>query len=173
MSGIAIRPTAPSDLAALADVLVEVHAIDGYPVEGVDNPRSWVELPRAFGQWTGVLDHRPAGHVALLPPSPEDGAPEMLIRDAHIDLDQIAVLARLFVAPWARGHGLAGRLMDAVEAQACELGITTVLDVMQKDAAAVRLYETRGWQPLGAFSHIRPDRKSEPALAFFRGERTP
>lgn len=165
MSDVEIRPTIPDDLDALAEVLVQVHASDGYPVEGVDDPRAWVDPPNAVGQWTALLDGRPAGHIALMRPTPEDGAPEMLARREGMPLAKIAVLGRLFVAPEARGHGLAGALMDAAEVVAVQSDLTVVLDVMAKDTAAINLYEKRGWETLGTFGHALPEGENVAAWA--------
>ena len=38
MSEVVVRRRQLSDLAELAEVLIRVHARDGYPVEGVDDP---------------------------------------------------------------------------------------------------------------------------------------
>lgn len=165
MSDVRIRPTIPADLDALAEVLVEVHANDGYPVEGVDFPRAWIELPEAIGQWTGLLDGRPVGHVALIPPGSGDLAPGLLAKHGNVSSNQVAVLVRLFVDPHARRRRVAQRLLDAVEDQARRSGLTPVLDVMKKDQAAIRLYEGRGWNRLGAIEHPHLD-GSEPAYAY-------
>ena len=44
-----IRERQDSDIPALAAALVEVHQLDGYPVEGVDNPKAWLQLHNAIG----------------------------------------------------------------------------------------------------------------------------
>lgn len=172
MSDVEIRPTLPGDLDALADVLLQVHAIDGYPVEGVDDARAWVELPQALGQWTALVSGEPVGHAALVQPSIDDGAPTMLYQQRDIDMDQIAVLVRLFVAPKARGRALARALLDAAETKARADGLTLALDVMTKDNAAIRLYESRGWRRLGTFHHTVANGLQEPALAYALVHRT-
>ena len=166
MSEVQIRPTIPADLDALAEILVEVHAHDGYPVEGVDFPRDWVELSDAIGQWTALLDGEPVGHVALMPPSAGDAAPALLLQRQEAASARIAVLARLFVDPRARRRKAAKRLLDVVENKALEDGLIPVLDVMKKDRAAIRLYESRGWEVLGTIDHPVPESASEPGYAF-------
>lgn len=164
MSEVVVRPTVSTDLDVLADVLVQVHALDGYPVEGVEEPRAWVELPDSLGQWTALLDGRPVGHVALLTPGGGDGAPRLLAEDLGVSVEQIGVLARLFVSPSARGKSVATRLIDAVAMSAHQMCLYLTLDVMQKDTAAIRLYESLGWTHLGEFAHGL-DVGSEPAVA--------
>ena len=51
-----------------------------------------------------------------------------------------------FVAPWARGHGLARALALAVEDAAREQGFAVLgLDVRETQTAAIRLYESLGY----------------------------
>ena len=66
-----------------------------------------------------------------------------------------------FIAPWARGHGLARDLMLALEARARVLKFQILnLDVRATQAAAIRLYETLGYIRWG----------SHPAYAFVKGQ---
>lgn len=164
MSHVEIRQTIPTDLDALADVLVQVHASDGYPVEGVGDAQAWVTLPERLGQWTALLDGDPAGHVALLRPALEDGAPAILVEQG-VPADRVAVLARLFVSPNARGKGVANALMAAAEGHACRMQLGLVLDVLNKDRGALQLYEARGWRRLGRIVHRFGENSREGGLA--------
>lgn len=166
MSSIEIRPTVPADLADLAEVLVQVHKVDGYPVEGVANPRAWVDLPDAIGQWTALADDRPVGHVALLRPDFGDGAPGLLAAQEDVPMTRIAALSRLFVGPTARRHSLGSGLVGVAEQRARDMGLRLTLDVMQKDRAARALYRRRGWRSLGTFQHNFGVDRSIPAAAF-------
>src|ERR1700710_840598 len=57
-----------------------------------------------------------------------------------------AQLMHAFVAPYARGHGLARMLTEGVEARARDLGYHVLnLDVRETQTAAIRLYETMGY----------------------------
>lgn len=61
-----------------------------------------------------------------------------------------AVLQTFFVAPWARGHGVARRLVQAVEDQARKEGYEVLnLDVRETQAAAITLYESLGFERWG------------------------
>ena len=54
-----------------------------------------------------------------------------------------ATLMHNFIAPWARGHGLARRVVVAVEEGAREAGFAILnLDVRATQTAAIQLYET-------------------------------
>ncbi len=51
-----------------------------------------------------------------------------------------------FMAPWARGHGLARQLVLAVEGAARNAGFAILnLDVRETQTAAIQLYETLGY----------------------------
>jgi ribosomal protein S18 acetylase RimI-like enzyme len=59
-----------------------------------------------------------------------------------------------FVAPWARGHGLARQIVVAAENAARQAGIRVVnLDVRETQGAAIQLYQSLGFQHWG--SHPR------------------
>jgi ribosomal protein S18 acetylase RimI-like enzyme len=69
-----------------------------------------------------------------------------------------------FMAPWARGHGLARRLLQAVEEAAREEGFAVLnLDVRATQTAAIQLYESLGYERWG----------THPAYARVRGEVIP
>jgi ribosomal protein S18 acetylase RimI-like enzyme len=57
-----------------------------------------------------------------------------------------ANLMHAYVAPYARGHGLARMLTQTVEARARELGYHILnLDVRETQTAAIRLYQSMGY----------------------------
>ena len=67
----------------------------------------------------------------------------------------------LFIAPYARGHGLARMLTIGVEERARELGYHILnLDVRETQQAAIQLYESLGFERWG----VHPD------YAFVRGQ---
>jgi ribosomal protein S18 acetylase RimI-like enzyme len=69
-----------------------------------------------------------------------------------------AQLTSSFVAPWARGHGLARQLVLAVEAKARADGAQVLnLDVRATQEAAIRLYESLGYVRWGShpcYAHV-------------------
>ena len=72
-----------------------------------------------------------------------------------------AHLMHAYIAPYARGHGLARMLTIGVEERARELGYHVLnLDVRETQEAAIRLYETLGFERWG----VHPD------YAFVRGQ---
>ncbi len=55
-----------------------------------------------------------------------------------------------FIAPWARGHGLAQMLLVAAEKAAKDDGFSVInLDVRETMTRAIQLYETMGYQRIG------------------------
>jgi ribosomal protein S18 acetylase RimI-like enzyme len=61
-----------------------------------------------------------------------------------------AQLTSNFLAPWSRGHGLARRMIEAVEEGARAAGFAVLnLDVRATQEAAIHLYETMGFQRWG------------------------
>lgn len=55
-----------------------------------------------------------------------------------------------FVAPWARGHGLARMLIETAEEHAVKGGFQVInLDVRETLSEAMKLYEALGYQRLG------------------------
>ena len=61
-----------------------------------------------------------------------------------------AQLTTNFVAPWARGHGLARGIVLAVEEEARAQGVSVLnLDVRETQVAAIQLYQSLGYQHYG------------------------
>ena len=57
-----------------------------------------------------------------------------------------AQLTTFFFAPWARGHGLAAMLLEAVEKAAAADGFKLLnLDVRETQGRAIQLYEQKGY----------------------------
>ncbi|MBC9815826.1 GNAT family N-acetyltransferase [Nocardia farcinica] len=76
------------------------------------------------------------------------------------------VFARLFVGPAERRHGVGEQLVRAAMAYVKEQTRPLVLDVMDKDHAAIRLYERLGWQHIGTATHRFGERQSITALCY-------
>lgn len=65
-----------------------------------------------------------------------------------------ATVTNVFVAPWARGHGIAKKLMLAIEDKARSLDLAVLnLDVRETQTAAIRLYERLGYTKWGTKPH--------------------
>ena len=161
---LVIRPRRDADIPALARVLAEVHSLDGYPVEGVADAEAWLVSSQMLAAWAAVLGRGLVGQVMLMGPSAGDDAANIWM--GRHGAGDVAVVGRLFVAPRARGRHAGRKLMEAAASHAEELGRRAVLDVMDKDTAAIRLYERLGWRPIGSFRHSHSRGQGEPATAY-------
>ncbi|WP_079126243.1 GNAT family N-acetyltransferase [Streptomyces sp. ERV7] len=149
---IVIRPRTAHDVAAAGEVLREVFAIDGYPVEGVADPIAWLTPPRLVRAWVATEAASIVGHVSVSEIS-GDSVPLFPESTERASGEQSAVLERLFVSPAARGKQVGAQLVVAATEYAVETGVRLFLEVLAKDKAAIRLYERLGWTFIGAASH--------------------
>lgn len=81
-----------------------------------------------------------------------------------------AQLTGNFLAPWSRGHGLARRMVEAVEDGARAGGFAVLnLDVRATQEAAIGLYETMGFQRWGEHpAYARVDGKVITGYFYFK-----
>ncbi|WP_328603834.1 GNAT family N-acetyltransferase [Amycolatopsis sp. NBC_00345] len=69
-----------------------------------------------------------------------------------------AEIKRMYVAPGARGSGLATELLRALEEQARGHGVARLLlETGIRQPEAIRFYEREGYQPIPAFGAYRED----------------
>ncbi len=141
---IAIGPADPDDpaaracLAAYADLLAA--RIPGVPRAHVPDPdpEAAAYRPPQGAFLLALSDGRAVACVALKTALPGTGE-----------------VKRLWVAPAARGHGLARRMMEAIEDSARALGFTRLrLDTNERLPEAIALYRATGWaetDPFGPF----------------------
>ncbi|GAB2484336.1 GNAT family N-acetyltransferase [Nocardiopsis aegyptia] len=162
---VEIRPREEQDLDACARLLVEVHERDGYPVEGVADPRKWLELDGSGRAWVALAEGAVAGHVSLTRTSSDDAV--KLWKAQNSDRQRpVASVGRLFVSPAVRGRGAALALMRRAMEFGREQGWQLVLDVMEKDQAAMRLYERLGWVCIGTIVHRFGEGQEIPGRAY-------
>ncbi|MEO3875271.1 GNAT family N-acetyltransferase [Nonomuraea sp. B12E4] len=121
-----IRLRTTEDLPACVEALAQVQAADRYPVDWPDDPDGWLTPAGLTSAWVAVEADAVLGHVGLA----GDGE-----------------IVRLFVAPAARGRGLAGELLDAVRAA---VQSPLKLEVSSEGTAAIAFYERSGWRRVGS-----------------------
>lgn len=107
----------------------------------------------------GRLDRVIAGSAQLVRPTRNNEA------QAHA-----AQVTTSFVAPWARGHGLARALALGIEDLARSLGVAVLnLDVRETQAAAIALYRSLGYREVGRHPrYARVDGRSVAGLYFWK-----
>jgi ribosomal protein S18 acetylase RimI-like enzyme len=98
-----------------------------------------------LGAWVAETNTAAIGHVALAPVGAGSSA-ALWKRLTGLPPVRLASISRLFVAPAARGAGAGSALLDAACADADMRGLHPVLDVVETNRDAIRLYERRGWQ---------------------------
>ncbi|HVA14293.1 MAG TPA: GNAT family N-acetyltransferase [Stellaceae bacterium] len=81
-----------------------------------------------------------------------------------------AQLTSNFLAPWSRGHGLARRMIEAIEDAARAAGFAVLnLDVRATQEAAIGLYEAMGFQRWGTHpAYARVDGKVIPGYFYLK-----
>jgi GNAT superfamily N-acetyltransferase len=163
---ITVRQRVADDVPTLGQVLVRVHAKDGYPVEGVADPNAWIEPPNELRGWTSEVDGEPVGHISLTAATEDDDAARLWRDSTGGNIADLAIPVRLFVDPPHRGQGIANRLMLAAYEFALSQGRSVAFDVMLKDRDAIRLYESLGCKFLGQITHHHSDGLEEPAAVY-------
>jgi GNAT superfamily N-acetyltransferase len=148
VTDLVVRARRDEDLPECAEVLREVHRDDGYPTYWPDDPERFVAGRGTLAAWVAVNDGALVGHVAL---GTADSAAVWgpCTEATGRALTGLGVVARLFTAPAARGHGVAGALLSAAVAEAERRGLTPVLDVTVDNRDAIDFYERRGWTAVG------------------------
>jgi GNAT superfamily N-acetyltransferase len=105
------------------------------------------------------------GHVALHRTS---SAPVMALAEAATGRPaaELAVVARLLVAPAARRRGIGRALLGTAAAGAVDGGRVPMLDVVPQFTSAVALYEACGWRRVGRVVVALPDGTSLDELVY-------
>nr|WP_256488210.1 GNAT family N-acetyltransferase [Deinococcus sp. HSC-46F16] len=119
-----------------------VHEGDGYPTVWPHDPGAFLSPP-SVGAWAAEAQGQVVGQVILRPVP--DSTPGW-VTATGLAVPEVLIVSRLFVAPGARGQGLARRLLHAAWQEARERGKQAVLDVHHRNLGAVRLYEAEGWR---------------------------
>lgn len=128
--------------------MVQEH--DGYPphLPGGDY-RQFLESGDPLAAWVAEEAGRCVGHVSLN----ESTSPAVLglaARTLGRDPTEFGVVARLMVDTQMRRSGLGRTMLDHAAAACFERGLTPILDVVDRFAPAIALYERAGWSSLGS-----------------------
>lgn len=161
-----IRPRTDADLASAGAALVDVHRTDGYPVEGVADPVAWLQPTGLITSWVAELDGEIVGHVAVSEPQPGDDAVRLWLEQSDDRIEDLAVIGRLFVKAAARRRSIGEQLAKAVATDENLRGKRLVLDVMDKDQDAIRLYERLGLKKIGVATHRFGDNQTITAYCY-------
>jgi GNAT superfamily N-acetyltransferase len=149
----AVRRRSDQDLDECIRLLRLVHEEDGYPRNWPATPRTWLASHDRVEAWVADDLESLLGHVAVAEP---DASPATAVWAAALDASPASLLriSLLFVAPFARGRGLGGRLLDTAVRFVGDQGAQPVLEVVSADRGAVALYTRLGWRQVG---HLQPE----------------
>ena len=165
---VQVRPRLPGDLTACVDVLRSVHIADGYPAVWPTHPEKWIAPEKEQFAWVAVdVTGAVQGHIALHAASDHDAC-DLWSKSSGLSPELIIAVARLFVAPCLRRHGIGRTLLDTATERAWALGLQPVLDVGQRNVAAARFYDELGWRRVG-----RLDSRQIPILAYIGPVKAP
>jgi ribosomal protein S18 acetylase RimI-like enzyme len=127
--GGSIRSRARDDLDRCALLLASLDPAERYPACWPGDVRAWLSPPDLLGAWVAEDHGAVVAHVALRAPAGS----------------RTAMLTRLWVAPDARGRGVATALCDVACARAAALSLLPSLEVACERVAAIAMYERSGW----------------------------
>ena len=144
-----IRVRQPGDIDACIALLADVHAADSYPLNWPANPPVWLTSDDLLAAWVVEHESRLVGHVSLCSAASESSA-SLWSSACDVPPEQLAVIARLFAAPSARGHGVGSALLVVACDEARSRGLRPVLDVLDLNQSAMALYERQGWLRVGS-----------------------
>ncbi len=140
-----LRPRRADDLPACVSALRAVHLADGYPLRWPEDPGSWLSPSVPLRTWVAEEAGAILGHVALCPVAADDPLLAILARPSG----EVGEIKRLFVVPSARRRHLGTELLAVASAAAAAIGLVPVLEVLERDEAAIYLYERLGWKLVG------------------------
>jgi GNAT superfamily N-acetyltransferase len=142
---MAVRPRSDGDLDGCVLLLEEVHRLDRYPTYWPGDPARWLSPGGLLGAWVAEEAGRIVGHVALAAVGPSHGT-GIWSAATGVRPAGLASTTRLFVAPGRRRTGLGAALLHVASVAAAERALLPVLDVVETNREAIRLYERHGWR---------------------------
>jgi len=161
-----VRPRTPEDLDACISVADVVHERDGYPPylpEG-DFTRFLVS-DDALKAWVAIADAEIVGHVSLHHHS-TPAVMTLATNALGCDEAELAVVARLLVAPERRRQGVATRLLDAAVSHARASDRVPILDVWTGLPDAIAMYDGLRWRRLGRVAFTPPEQDPMHEIVF-------
>jgi ribosomal protein S18 acetylase RimI-like enzyme len=144
-NSVTVRPRNPSDIPILTEILTEVYNLTKYPVDGPPSFPARFQSTKALASIVALYDGKIVGHAELQDAS---GLNPQVINSLtpYAPLSSFAALVSLFVDPKIQGKGVGAHLVREALARGKVEGKRLVLIVLEKDEAAIRMYEKMGWE---------------------------
>lgn len=148
-----IRSRHKSDLAPLAAAIEDSNRDDRWPPHWPSFGDGF-RLDRYLGSgdevaaFVAVHADSAVGHIALHR-SAAIGVVDLASNSLERPSSELAFVARMYVVPHARRHGVAAELLTRVANHARDLGRSAVLDVWDQRGPANSIYEACGWREVG------------------------
>ncbi len=134
----------------------------------------WVSVPERASMeryWQGVI----TAPTRMLFTARLDGVicgtTQLILPPANNEAQgHIVQMTTNFVAPWARGHGLARLLLETVEKKANEDGYAVInFDVRKTMTKAIELYEKLGYKAFGEHPYsVRVEGETIPSVHYYK-----
>lgn len=140
---VTIRQLGPDDLHHFKAIRLE--ALEREPDAFASSADQWRALPDT--EWSRRMTDNPV--LAAFRNDEPVGIMGMM-QEAPVKRRHRATVIMVYLRADERGSGLAGRLIDAVVAQARKLGVTQLeLGVNADNASAIGFYQSAGFTPFG------------------------
>ncbi len=145
-----IKAINKTDLADLCNITEQAISVGG--------GFGWIKAPPRDileKYWKGVLLIPNRKIVVGRLNSAIAGALQLVFQPPNNEAQQnITNIISHFVAPWARGFGLAKAIIDTAEMMAKEAGSNIIqLDVRETQEAAIKLFKSKGYKQWGTNPH--------------------
>jgi GNAT superfamily N-acetyltransferase len=142
---LTIRPRDSADIPTLISILTDIYNLTKYPVDGPPSFPARFSASNALTSIVALHDGTLAGHAEL---QDTTGLNPVAVKSliSNGPLDSFAALVSLFVDPKMQGKGIGARLVEETLAWGRAHGKRLVLVVLDKDPAAIRLYEGMKWE---------------------------
>jgi GNAT superfamily N-acetyltransferase len=159
---VVIRPRAPSDVPTLINILQDVYDLTKYPVDGPPSfPARFTSL-NALASFVATYNGAIAGHAEIQDASKHPPG----ITESLQPISAYAAFVSLFVDPRTQGKGIGKRLVEEAVAWGKKEGKRLVLIVLDKDEAAIRMYERMGWEKGNVYPYVTSDGRKYQATMY-------
>jgi GNAT superfamily N-acetyltransferase len=163
---MSIRVRQQDDLGGCVSLLGTVHAADRYPLLWPADPAAWLTPANSLRAWVAEGEGGLMGHVALCSAVGDTAAP-LWSAASGLPAKGLAMVARLFVAPAARGCGAGAILLTAACDEAHLRSLRPVLEVLDQNQLAIALYERTGWRRVASVPAAWVHRSDSQAALFY------